>query len=216
MLCAFWKKKRRICAWSSWALNDNILEVFERGLTDILITLDSATSERHPKQHLFSEEFVVVGWAGNPHLKNGLSLETYLSLGHIVTKFGRTRMPSFEDWYLKLSKHERRVEASVPGFALVPPLLVGTNRLATVHRHLAETMAENYQIKVMEAPIDIPAVNLSIQWHESATADKAVNWMIDTLSRIAQEKTGEIQEARDLHSDVFKKYGKDVLKSNVD
>ena len=194
------------------ALNDNIVEVFERGLTDLLITLDHSTADKHPKQTLFYEDFVVVGWEGNPHLKDELDLETYLSLGHIVTKFGRTRMPSFEDWYLKRSEHERKVQVSVAGFAAVPPLLVGTNRLATVHRQLAELMSKSYPLKIMRPPIDVPGVNLAVQWHESASSDKAINWVVEKLTQVAEQVTGAIDPVETHDIEVLKRFSRESRK----
>lgn len=194
------------------ALNDNIVEVFERGLTDLLITLDHFTPEKHPKKTLFYDEFVVLGWEGNPHLKDELDLETYLSLGHIVTKFGRTRMPSFEDWYLKRSEHERKVQVSVAGFAAVPPLLVGTDRLATVHRHLAELMAKSYPLKIMQPPIEIPGINLAVQWHESASGDKAVSWVVEKLMQVAEQVTEGLDSVEAQDVEALKRFSRELRK----
>ena len=194
------------------ALNDNIVEVFERGLTDLLITLDHSTADRHPKHTLFYEDFVVLGWEGNPHLRDVLDLETYLSLGHIVTKFGRTRMPSFEDWYLKRSEHERKVQVSVAGFAAVPPLLVGTNRLATVHRQLAEIMSKSYPLKIMRPPVDIPRVSLAVQWHESASSDRAINWVVEKMMQVAEQVTGAIDPVETHDIDVLKRFSRESRK----
>ena len=195
------------------ALNDNILEIFERGQTDLLISIDYSIAKNHPKKTLFKDNFVVLGWKKNTHLREPLDMEKYISLGHVVTKFGRTRLPSFEDWYLRKSQFERRVDISVPGFALIPPLLVGSNRIATVHRQLAEIMTRKYPLKAMDAPLSIPAVSLSVQWHESATNDKAIKWVVDKFCEVARTKSVDSPTAKDPHSEIFKQYSQYVSKS---
>jgi DNA-binding transcriptional LysR family regulator len=116
-----------------------------------------------------------------------MDLTTFLNLGHVVTMYGSSRMTSFEDWALKQKKFRRKVEVSVASFAQVPPLLVGTNRLATVHRKLAEQMVERYPLKLFDPPFKMPKIDLSIQWHSSTESDDAVQWVLQKLIDLAKD-----------------------------
>jgi DNA-binding transcriptional LysR family regulator len=191
------------------AMTDVMIEVFERGLADILITIDHACAKRHPTEHLFNDEFVVIGCKDNPYLEEELTLETFLSLKHVAASFGRTRVPSFEDWYLRYANHERSIVATTPNFALVAPLLIGTQRISTVHRLLAEELIKQYPIVIKKAPIEIPPINLSIQWHQSASTDPAINWVVENLVQMAREKTGKTQGDKS-NDNIFKTFQKQV------
>ena len=88
------------------ALNDSILDVFDRGAVDILITIDYSCSDNHPKTSLFTDDFVVLAYDQNEFVEGStIDVETYLTLGHVVTKFGRSRLSSFEDWFMRRSSH---------------------------------------------------------------------------------------------------------------
>jgi len=191
------------------AMTDYMLEVFERGLTDIMITIDHSCAAKHPKEHLFDDSYVVMGWEENPHLKDDLSIETYLSLSHVVTRFGRTRVPSFEDWYLRYCKYERSIAATTPGFSLVAPLIVGTNHIATVQGLLADALVKQYPLVIKKVPIDIPPISLSIQWHESASTDPAISWVVESLLAMAKNKMSESgfeKEKGPRDPSIFKKF----------
>ena len=43
-------------------------------------------SSEHPSEPLFEDEFTCVVWAGNTRVKSAISLDEYLSLGHIVVR----------------------------------------------------------------------------------------------------------------------------------
>ena len=195
------------------AMTDIMMEVFERGLADILITLDSACAERHPKAHLFEDEFVVVGWEENPHLQGELTLDTYLSLKHVATRFGRTRLPSFDDWYLQHSKLERSIAATTPNFALVAPLIVGTNRIASIHGLFAQELVKQYPLVVKTCPIDIPSINLAVQWHQSASSDPAISWVVEAILKKAREKTGGDGEADTSYESLHKKFNQQMSRN---
>jgi len=178
------------------SMTDGMLEVFERGLADLVITIDSACADGHPNEYLFSEEFVVLGWEENPSLQDELTLEDYLSLTHVVTRFGKKRLPSFEDWYLMHSKLERQMVITTPSFELVAPFLVGTNRITTIHSLMAEKLASEYPLVIKKAPIEIPPINLAVQWHKSASTDPAISWIVESLVDTAKRKTTQSEHGK--------------------
>lgn len=169
-------------------LNDQLIETLERGGTELLITIDIAISPQHPSEPLFEDDYVVVGWEGNPHLQNGIDRELYFRLGHVTTTFGKARVPAFEEWFIRSQAMQRRVEICAPSFLSVPFLLTGTERIATMHRRLARRMAKHMPLKILPVPFDIPRIRLAVQWHSSNAGDKALRWVAAELGRIAGAK----------------------------
>lgn len=167
---------------------DDIQERFERGVADILITVDDFISDLHPNALLFEDDFVVVGWDQNPHLNEEFDIDSYLNLEHVVTKFGTQRKPSFEDWCLRQNEIQRRVAVSVPNFMLAPFMLAGTERIATVHRRLARRLAKQLPLKIVDLPVEMPIVRIVAQWHRSTENDPCINWLISELKEIGATK----------------------------
>ena len=170
------------------ALNDNLIETLERGGADLLITIDYAISPDHPSAVLFEDDYVVVGWADNPLLAGEMDKDLYFELAHISVRFGSSRSPAFEEWFMQSNAMHRRVEVVAPSFLSVPGLLIGSNRITTMHRRLAMRMAERLPLKIMPVPFDIPCVREMVQWHASNASDRALCWVVDRLKAIAAQK----------------------------
>jgi LysR family transcriptional regulator, nod-box dependent transcriptional activator len=121
-------------------------------------------------------------WSGNSRIKRDLSLETYLSLGHVVVRFGRLQqLPSFDEWFVECFGHQRRIEVITTAFNLVPQLLIGTSRIATLHRRLAIFYQRYVPLKLIAPPIEIPLLEESMQWHKSRDRDPGTMWLRSVL-----------------------------------
>lgn len=167
-------------------LGDEVVEELQRGRADLLITIDTAISTEHPHAELWQDDFVVVGWSGNRALAEPMSRETYEGLGHVTARFGWQRIPSFEEWALRSLAVERRIEIVAPTFTSVASFLVGSQRIATMHRRLARRMASTMPLKVLETPFPIPAIRQTAQWASSSDNDPAIRWVVKRLRQIAQ------------------------------
>lgn len=168
------------------SLNEALLESLERGAMDLLITIDYAISADHPSQILFEDDYVVVGWDGNPAMAGAMTKELYFELGHVTTRFGRNRVSAFEDWFVRRQKRQRRIEIVTHSFLSMPGLVIGSNRIATMHRRLATRMAGYLPLTMREMPMDIPPIREAIQWHISSSNDPAIRWVVERIVAGAQ------------------------------
>lgn len=160
-----------------------------RGDVDLLLTLDRYVSPAHPSALLFEDEFVVAGWAGNPDLPPDLDAEAYAALGHVAVRLG-PHAPAFEAASLPAGL-VRRVEVWAPSFALAPRLLVGTRRIATLQRRLAEAAARSLPLVLRPAPFPIPRARQVVQWRAGADADPALVWVRDRLVAAFDDRPSE-------------------------
>ena len=105
----------------------------ERGEADLMIMPQQYLSPNHPSEPLFEDDFVCIAWAGNTGLReHSISLRDYLRLGHVVVRFGEQQeVPAFEEKFMEHFSQARRIEVVTTGFTLVPPLIIGTTRIAT-------------------------------------------------------------------------------------
>lgn len=74
-------------------LGDPFDHPLQRAEVDFLIVPEIYTSDVHPKATLFDETLVCVGCRSNKQLSGPLTFERYMSMGHVVVKFGRSRVP---------------------------------------------------------------------------------------------------------------------------
>lgn len=168
-------------------MGDNPHDLLERGYIDLLVTIDYAVSTDHPSQFLFEEDYVVIGWDANPAMDRPMTRDLYFGLGHVTARFGKARVAAFDDWFVRRQKQQRRVEVIAPTFLSVAGLVVNTNRIATVHRRMAEMFVRNFPLVMRETPFAIPPIREVVQWHISNGNDAALSWVVERLVAAAQD-----------------------------
>ena len=156
----------------------NPAEILEQGDADLLIIPAQYASPDHPSQPLFEENYMCVTWTGNRHIQDKLSFDDYLAAGHVLANFsGAAQTPAFDGWFLERFGITRRVEVTAPTLAALPSLVVGTDRIATVHRRLAERVRHLLPIRIWEPPLEIPKLVQMLQWHKYRNNDLALAWL---------------------------------------
>jgi hypothetical protein len=66
---------------------------------------------------------------------------------------------------------------------LVPRLVVGTQRIATVHARLAELFARTLPLRVLAPPIAFPALTEVVEWHYHEEDDPCLVWFRQMIFR---------------------------------
>jgi DNA-binding transcriptional LysR family regulator len=159
----------------------------ERGETDLLIIPKTYCSSEHPLEVLFEETFACLVWAGSNLAREGLDLAAYARAGHVVMQPAGADRPAFGNAFLQSCGLERRVEVSTYSFLVEPALVVGTERVATVHSRLARLASGVLPVKQFAPPLDIPVMEQAIQWHKYRTSDPGLIWLLDLVRAAARE-----------------------------
>ena len=87
------------------------------------------------------------------------------------------RAASFAETETEKLGRERRIELISPSFTATPKLLIGTQRVALVHRRLAEICVRDLPLVVQEAPFQMPPLREVVQHHSVRASDGGVQWL---------------------------------------
>ncbi|QCP49631.1 LysR family transcriptional regulator [Trinickia violacea] len=150
--------------------------VLERGEADLLIIPKEYCSTEHPVEVLLEETYACVVWDRSPLAKGEMTSERYMAAGHVVVQVGDGQT-ALEDWFMQRLGVVRRVEASTYSFVSPAYLLAGTNRIATMHRRLAEVAARSLPIVLRDVPVTVPTMEQAMQWHKHRTSDPGLTWL---------------------------------------
>jgi LysR family nod box-dependent transcriptional activator len=156
---------------------------------DLLIMPAETVSGGHSKERLFVDDYVCVAWNENSDVGNELSLEGYLKAGHVILQWSRGRTPNIDEFVLSKMGLERRIEVIAMNFGMLPNFVVGTRRLATVQRRLAEYYVKTMPLKILEAPLDLPVLDESVHWNAAFDQDPACKWLRKILKDVAHGLT---------------------------
>jgi len=157
----------------------------ERGEIDLAITPRKYLAEGHPIEPLFEDDYVCVAWAENEQVGEKISLDEYLEFGHVIVRLGSQReLPAYDEWLLERGDHQRRIEVITTTFNLVPQLLIGTPRIATLHRRLYRFYQRYLPLKAISLPLELPQIEECMQWHRSRTQDPGLLWLRAILKQV--------------------------------
>ena len=162
-------------------------EFIERADVDLLIMPREYLSDKHPREDLYTDGYACVVWNENPLVGDSLTPEQYLSLGHVVLQFGRGRIPVQDEWFLTKLGVTRRIEVLAMNFNSVPQHIVGTKRIATIHRRLAEYYARYLPLRILAPPYELPQLTEAVQWHSLFTEDAGNRWLRALLKQAASD-----------------------------
>jgi DNA-binding transcriptional LysR family regulator len=163
------------------------LEDLARGAIDLVLIPAIFASAQHGQASLFEEDFTCVVWAENTQVQETLSLEQYLALGHVGVAFGPTYNLSIEHSLLSQHGYRRRLEVVAPTFALLPHLLIGTNRIATMHSRLAKLAAQSLPLRLFPLPVELPPMTEVMQWPMPHTEEPGSQWLRTLLLETARQ-----------------------------
>jgi LysR family nod box-dependent transcriptional activator len=158
----------------------------EHGDVDLVILPTQILAKDHPSELLFEDEFVCIACAKNKLVKKSLSVSDYLRFSHVVVRFGEQQdVPSLEEAFMGRLGQGRRIEVVATGFTLLPQLILGTTRIATIQRRLAEFYARQVPLKIVALPKQLPKLQEAMQWHAFRNSDPGLAWLRKTLKSFA-------------------------------
>lgn len=170
----------------------------EQGDIDFLLMPQFVMSEHHPSRVLLEEEFVCVAWSENAHIDEQISLKQYLDLGQVSVRFGSQRTESQDQIYTRERLGlQPKIEVVASTFNAIPQLVVGTQRIATVYRKLAEMWSNYLPLKILPLPVDIPSIAFAIQWHKLRELDPSMQWLIKQVQAVVKaEKENSLESKK--------------------
>ena len=150
---------------------------------DLLLTPDEFMGGDHPRELLFEERHVVVGWSGNPLLRRRMSEQDFFAAGHVAVRI--SDRDTFIESALRPYGARRRIEVTAPSFIQAPWLLPGTHRLALMHERLARIVAPSLSLAIAEPPIELPVMREMMQFHAARANDPGLGWLRSQLRGLA-------------------------------
>jgi DNA-binding transcriptional LysR family regulator len=156
----------------------NVIHVVERNAVDLLILPEQYASQlEHPQTELLSDEQVCMMCAHAAEGLTELSMAQYLDSGHVAIRLGEPDSLAYEEWFLHSYGYQRRVECTIDRFSAAPLMVMGTNRIVTIHRRVAELMASRFPVKLFSVPFQTNPLKEVMVWPLYLDEDPAHQWL---------------------------------------
>src|SRR6185437_13324045 len=169
-------------------------EMLNAGRVDLVLEPREYLAPGIPSQTLLEDRWVCAMWNGHPEVVmrepasvvDALTLERFERLPRLSFGVGMSGPISTAELYYQRLGIGGRVTGTVNSFALLPFLLRGTDLVALVQERLARRLAAATNIRLLEPPVPIPTLVVTMFWSPVNNADPAHTWFRSTLADVAR------------------------------
>jgi DNA-binding transcriptional LysR family regulator len=162
------------------------IELIDKGSVDLMFIPRQFVLEDHPYDELYQEGYKCICWEGNTSIGDKITFEDYQTAGHVAVSYGKNHSPAFDGWFMSNYGISRRVEITTTNLLAPPALIIGTQRIATVHSRLASIVRKSLPIKVLEPPMNIPMLTQTMQYNRNRENDAGLTWLRQLIVDVAK------------------------------
>lgn len=155
----------------------------ESGEVDFIIAPEWHQTRGFSSCPLFEDVYCAVVDRDHPSIGDTVDLAQYKAARHVSTE--NRGPPMFESWFDKRYPGERRVEVRVPTFTMLPRLVIGTERMATLHLRQAMHACAQWPVRRVRLGFEFPPFVEMLQWHSYRDHDPGLVWMRQQLQQQA-------------------------------
>ncbi len=153
----------------------------ERGEIDLILGGESMVlPSTLIRKVLYEDPFRVLVRRDHPVVRGRLSRRRYLELGHAVVSV-EGRSEGVVDRVLAEAGETRTVALRVPHFASAALAVAHSDMICTIASTVAECAATCSGLRVLRAPIDLPAVGIVAWWPPQFRDDPAHRWFRESF-----------------------------------
>ena len=173
----------RRCREASRTISFNFLHQYDtpenllnRGDVDLVIIPQDFCARAHPHEVLYEEEFRAIVWKHGALAKTRITRREFSEASHVVMQ-PPGNAQSLETVYFRRQDIIRRAEVTTYSFNTIPLLVIGTDRIATIHSRLARQAEQLLPIRIVDIPFRLPKMKQAMQWHKFRTQDAGLIWL---------------------------------------
>ncbi len=166
----------------------DVLRELAGGTLDFLVDSPLLTDPNVPHSSLLADAYVCVARKGGPRVTDGLDLDAFLEVGHILT-FSRPRCSSHVDLALERLGVRRQIALRSQHYLTAPAIVARTDLAITVPRGFAESLVQDQasQLLPLRLPFEVQQPDSHLYWHASADQDSGHLWLRGLLMEIGMQ-----------------------------
>jgi DNA-binding transcriptional LysR family regulator len=150
-----------------------------RGDVDLALMTPQAAPLSLRSRHLFDERYVLIGRRKHPRLRNGITVEEFAQLEHVVVSLDGGGFVTPVDNALTALGHRRNAVLSAASFLFVPEIVSHSDFVALVPERLVRDRAD--KLKVMDCPFPVEGFAVGMVWHERSHGHSGQRWIREAI-----------------------------------
>lgn len=164
------------------SIGPNMAAELQSGEADLALGLIPGLEAGFYQQGLFDQDWICLANPRHPRLGTKFTLKAYWSEAHvgIVSGTGATLI----DKALAKADQQRKVQLALPGFLGLSAILLASDLIATLPRHIGQTLAQTAGLRVLPCPLAIEGFTVKQYWHTRYHHDTANRWLRGVCSAL--------------------------------
>jgi DNA-binding transcriptional LysR family regulator len=158
----------------------------QSGEADLALGLIPDLESGFFQQTLFPQDWVCLASRNHPRIGRKLSLEAFQTEKHVVISSGTGHQ--LLTGAVVSQKLDRQIALELPGFLGLTAIIGTTDLIVTLPRHIGETLAGAYGLRVLTCPLSIPGFTVKQHWHARFHHDAASRWLRAVCAQLFQQR----------------------------
>jgi len=155
---------------------DEVSDALASGEIDLAVGFLPELFQGVVQKRLFRDRYVCLVRADHPRVGSRLTLAQFLAATHVLVS-ARGSAHEIVEQTLRNKGLQRRIALRVPHFTVVPMILARTDHMVIVPEGLVGAIAPFGRFKSLKPPVDIPALDVKVHWHERFDQDPGIAWL---------------------------------------
>lgn len=174
------------CSTEMVTVNLRAVELaLEAGEIDLAIAYYPEPPAALRRGPLFADHYVGLVRQDHPATRQSLTAEEFAALPHVsVSPSGLSYFAGVVDSALEALGLERRVVVRCPHFLIGCQLVAHSDLVLALPSRAAQAVTRTLPVRVVEIPLPLKPVDVSMYWHERCHHSRAHQWLRNTVRAI--------------------------------
>ncbi|WP_213880812.1 LysR family transcriptional regulator [Pseudomonas sp. dw_358] len=165
-------------------IDGNTERALESGEADLAVGFVPWLGRGMYQQMLFGQDWICLTNRDHPRIAQHLNLGHYRAEGHVQISAGTGQ--KLLEAGLARAGVQRQIILELPGFLGLGAIIGSTDLIATLPRHIGETLASMHQLAVHDCPVLIEPFSVKQHWHGRYHLDSGNRWLRGVMQGLFQ------------------------------
>ncbi len=169
--------------------HENAMSELEQNKIDLLIAI---AGEHQPYIHqkvIAKDDVKGVVRKGHP-LENGVNLEQFLALKHILTGIKKNDTTGLDSQLLKIGK-QRNIVVQTPHFFTALDIIIKTDFIISLPIHFIRRYVDSNKFSTVDIPVAVPDFETSMYWNARTHQDPLHKWFREFIHDNIYDRRGK-------------------------
>ncbi|EJM99809.1 LysR family transcriptional regulator [Herbaspirillum sp. YR522] len=163
---------------------DDAVSLLDAGAIDVAIGVPPTSAEgRILTRPVLSDEFTTIIARDHPAARRAMTLQTYLSLVHVLASPEGQRHGLVDQALAQLNR-QRTLALTLPQMFAVPAVVARTQMSATVLKRVALNSPVGNQLVMFAPPVALPPIEFHLIWHRRSDGNPAQAWLRESIAAV--------------------------------